>query len=343
MNRFRPSPPEAHAADKTCTARRHALGVLGAGFAALAAGPAFAQPAPFPNRVVRIVPFGSPGGPMDAIARVYAEKLKARWNQPVIVEARPGASGTIAADAVAKAAPDGYTVLLTLPLTHINNVVLQPKLPYDPVKDFEPLSQLATGGPMLVARASAPFSTVREFVAYAKAHPGVSYGTWGNGSNAHLFGELLARQNHIDLVHVPYKAEAAAHNDMFGEALGVAWANPATARGLAQAGRIKVLGITGRQRVRSMPNVPTFTEQGFAGFDLDSWIGVYAPARTPQPVLDEWSLALREITKLPDIQERLAGYGFEALGSTPAEFRAGYKADFPRVADLIKAAGVTPE
>lgn len=340
MNRFRPSPPEA---DKTCTTRRHALGVLGAGLAALAAGPAFAQPAPFPNRVVRIVPFGSPGGPMDAIARVYAEKLKARWNQPVIVKARPGASGTIAADAVAKAAPDGYTVLLTLPLTHINNVVLQPKLPYDPVKDFEPLSQLATGGPMLIARASAPFSTVREFVAYAKAHPGVSYGTWGNGSNAHLFGELLARQNHIDLVHVPYKAEAAAHNDMFGEALGVAWANPATARGLAQAGRIKVLGITGRQRVRSMPNVPTFTEQGFAGFDLDSWIGVYAPARTPQPVLDEWSLALREITKLPDIQERLAGYGFEPLGSTPAEFRAGYKADFPRVADLIKAAGVTPE
>ncbi|MNS79797.1 Tripartite tricarboxylate transporter family receptor [compost metagenome] len=343
MNRFRPSPPEAHAADKTCTARRHALGVLGAGLAALAAGPAFAQSAPLPNRVVRIVPFGSPGGPMDTISRVYAEKLKARWNQPVIVEARPGASGTIAADAVAKAAPDGYTVLLTLPLTHINNVVLQPKLPYDPVKDFEPLSQLATGGPMLIARASAPFSTVREFVAYAKAHPGVSYGTWGNGSNAHLFGELLARQNHIDLVHVPYKAEAAAHNDMFGEALGVAWANPATARGLAQAGRIKVLGITGRQRVRSMPNVPTFTEQGFAGFDLDSWIGVYAPARTPQPVLDEWSLALREITKLPDIQERLAGYGFEPLGSTPAEFRAGYKADFPRVADLIKAAGVTPE
>ncbi|RTQ36967.1 tripartite tricarboxylate transporter substrate binding protein [Variovorax gossypii] len=335
MNRFRPSPPGE-------ATRRRALGTLGAGLATLAL-PAFAQAPHFPNRVVRIIPFGSGGGPMDTIARVYAEKLKARWNQPVIVEARPGASGTIAADTVAKAAPDGYTVLLTLPLTHINNVVLQPKLPYDPVKDFEPLSQLATGGPMLIARASAPFSNVREFVAYAKAHPGISYGTWGNGSNAHLFGELLARQNGLDLVHVPYKAEAAAHNDMFGEALGVAWANPSTARGLAQAGRIKVLGITGRQRVRSMPNVPTFTEQGFAGFDLDSWIGVYAPAKTPQPVLDEWSTALREITKMPDIQERLAGFGFEPLGSTPAEFRASYKADFPRVADLIKAAGVTPE
>jgi tripartite-type tricarboxylate transporter receptor subunit TctC len=318
--------------------------MLGAGFAALAAGPAFAQqPAQFPARVVRIVPFGTAGGPIDSIARIYAEKLKARWNQPVIVEARPGASGTIAADAVAKAAPDGHTVLLTLPLTHINNVVLQPRLPYDPVKDFEPLSQIATGGPMLIARAAAPFSNLREFVAYAKAHPGLSYGTWGNGSNAHLFGALLARQAGIDLVHVPYKAEAAAHNDMFGESLGVAFANPSTARGLAQAGRIKVLGITGRQRVRSMPDVPTFTEQGFQGFDLDSWIGAYAPAKTPQPVLDEWSAALREITRMPDVQERLAGFGFEPLGNTPAEFRAGAKADFPRVADLIKAAGVTPE
>ncbi|MGJ7556272.1 Bug family tripartite tricarboxylate transporter substrate binding protein [Variovorax sp. RB3P1] len=336
MNRFRPS---QHGAPT----RRRTLGMLGAGLATLAAGPTLAQAPRFPNRVVRIVPFGSPGGPMDVIARIYAEKLKTRWSQPVIVEARPGASGTIAADTVAKAAPDGYTVLLTLPLTHINNVVLQPKLPYDPVKDFEPLSQLATGGPMLIARASAPFSNVREFVAYAKAHPGVSYGTWGNGSNAHLFGELLARQAGIDLVHVPYKAEAAAHNDMFGEALGVAWANPSTARALAQAGKIKVLGITGRKRVRSMPDVPTFTEQGFPGFDLDSWIGVYAPAKTPQPVLDEWSSALRDITKMPDVQERLVGFGFEPLGSTPAEFRASYKADFPRVADLIKAAGVTPE
>jgi tripartite-type tricarboxylate transporter receptor subunit TctC len=336
MNRFRPS---QHGAPT----RRRTLGMLGAGLATLAAGPALAQAPRFPNRVVRIVPFGSPGGPMDVIARIYAEKLKTRWSQPVIVEARPGASGTIAADTVAKAAPDGYTVLLTLPLTHINNVVLQPKLPYDPVKDFEPLSQLATGGPMLIARASAPFSNVREFAAYAKAHPGVSYGTWGNGSNAHLFGELLARQAGIDLVHVPYKAEAAAHNDMFGEALGVAWANPSTARALAQAGKIKVLGITGRKRVRSMPDVPTFTEQGFPGFDLDSWIGVYAPAKTPQPVLDEWSSALRDITKMPDVQERLVGFGFEPLGSTPAEFRASYKADFPRVADLIKAAGVTPE
>lgn len=323
--------------------RRDALGVLGAGVLGLAALPAWAQSPAFPSQVVRIIPFGSPGGPMDVIARVYADKLKTRWSQPVIVDAKPGASGTIAADAVAKAPPDGYTVLLTLPLTHINNVVLQPKLPYDPVKDFEPLSQLATGGPMLIARAASPFSNVREFVAYAKAHPGLSYGTWGTGSTAHLFGALLARQGGVDLVHVPYKAEAAAHNDMFGEALGVAWANPSTARGLVQAGKARVLGITGSKRVRSMPDVPTFTEQGFAGFDLDSWIGVYAPAKTPQPVLAEWTTALRDITRLPEVQERLVAFGFEPLGNSPAEFVANYKADFPRVAELIKAAGVTPE
>jgi tripartite-type tricarboxylate transporter receptor subunit TctC len=341
------TPPEVpHSA--RCT-RRRALGAAAAGLAALglsvAGLPARAQqPASdFPNRPLRIIPFGTTGGPMDGIARIYGEKLKQRWGQPVLVEAKPGASGTIAADAVAKAPPDGYTVLLTLPLTHINNVVLQPGLPYDPLRDFTPLSQLATGGPMLIARASAPFSTVPEFVTYAKAHPGITYGTWGTGSNAHLFGELLSRQAHLELVHVPYKSESAAHTDLFGESLGVAWANPATARSLAQAGRIKVLGIAGSRRIRSMPQVPTFAEQGFAGFDLDSWIGVYAPAKTPQPIVDAWVSALQEITRMPDVQERLVSYGFEPLGNTPAEFLANYKADFPRVAELIKAAGVTPE
>src|SRR5262249_49750466 len=157
---------------------------------------------------------GTAGGPIDTLARLYADKLKARWNQAVIVEAKPGASGTIAADFVAKSPPDGHTVLMTLPLTHINNAILQPKLPYDPLRDFQPLSQLATGGPMLIARADAPYGNVTEFIAWAKAHPPVTYGTWGIGSNAHLFGELLNRQNALGLVHVPYKAEAAAHADM---------------------------------------------------------------------------------------------------------------------------------
>lgn len=316
-----------------------------AAMAGLAATPLLAQTQPpaFPSKVIRIVPFGTGGGPIDTLARVYAERLQQRWGQPVIVDAKPGASGIIAADFVAKAAPDGHTVLFTLPLTHVNNAILQPKLPYDPVKDFSPLSQLATGGPMLVARANAPYADLKEFVAFAKAQKGLNYGTWGNGSTAHLFGELLKRQTGANLVHAAYKSEAAAHNDLFGESLDFAWANPSTARVQSQAGKMKVLGIAGTRRVSTLPNVPTFSEQGFQGFDIDSWIGVYAPARTPQPIVEAWTTALNEITRTSEVGARLTAFGFEPLGNTPAQFMALYRADYPRVAELIKAAGVTLE
>ena len=323
--------------------RRTFNGGMAAGLLAMAAPLARAQQPAFPNRVIRIVPFGTAGGPIDTIARVYAEKLQARWGQSAIVEAKPGASGIIAADYVAKAAPDGYTVMFTLPLTHVNNAILQPKLPYDPVKDFQPLSMLATGGPMVVARAGAPYSNLAEFIDFAKKKGRMTYGTWGNGSTAHLFGELLKRQTGADLVHVAYKAEAAAHNDLFGEALDFAWANPSTARGHTQGGKMKVLAIAGTGRVSTMPSVPTFKEQGFQGFDIDSWIGVYGPAKMPQPVVDAWTTALREITAMPDVAARLTGFGFEPLGNTPVQFMERYRSDYPRMAELIKAAGVTAE
>jgi tripartite-type tricarboxylate transporter receptor subunit TctC len=322
--------------------RRRSL-LAGAGAAlATATLPALAQ-APFPSRPLRIVPFGTAGGPIDTLARIYADKLSARWGQPVVVDAKPGASGIIAADFVAKAAPDGHTVLFTLPLTHVNNAILLPKLPYDPVKDFQPLSMVAAGGPMVVARANAPYANLKELVEAAKKKGRMTYGTWGNGSAAHLFGELLKRQTGTDLVHVAYKSEAAAHNDLFGEQLDFAWSNPATARNQSQAGKMKVLGIAATQRVSTLPNVPTFREQGFQGFDIESWIGVYAPAKTPEPIVQAWVTALREATATPDIQARLVAFGFEPLGNTPAQFIERYRADYPRVAELIKAAGVTAD
>lgn len=325
----------------TATRRRIVLRGAAAALLACAAGAACAQS--FPSRPVKIVPFGTAGGPIDGIARIYGEKLQQRWGQPIIVEAKPGASGIVAADAVAKAPPDGYTVFLTLPLTHVNAAILNPKLPYDPVKDFEPLSQLATGSPMLVARADAPYSNLKEFVAYAKTKPNLSYGTWGNGSQAHLMGELFKRQTGVAITHIPYKAEAAAHTDMIGGNLDFAWANPATARNQSQAGRMKVLGVGGTRRLSALPNVPTFAEQGFIGYELDSWLGVYAPAKTPKDVLDKWVQALREITQMPDVREKLVMYGFEPLGNSPTEFAAIVKRDTPLVAELIKAAGVTAE
>ena len=319
--------------------RRELLLALGT---ALVASPVAAQG--FPARAVRIIPFGTGGGPIDSIARIYGEKLHELWSQPIVVEPKPGASGILAADAVARSAPDGYTVLMTMPITHINNAILQPKLPYDPVKDFTPLAIIGTGGPMLVARADAPYDNLREFIDYAKKSPkGLTYGTWGNGSAAHLFGELLMRQSGANLIHAAYKAEAAAHNDMFGGALDFAWANPATAKALIAGGKMKALAVSGTRRLSILPQVPTFTELGFKGFDIDSWIGVYGPAKLPPDIQNTWVTALREITAMPDVQARLTGYGFEPLGNTPAQFAERYQADYPRMAELIKAAGVTAE
>ncbi|HET9205227.1 MAG TPA: tripartite tricarboxylate transporter substrate binding protein [Burkholderiaceae bacterium] len=322
--------------------RRRALWRLSGTLLAPIAAGARADEA-YPNKPIRVVPFGTAGGPIDAIARSYGEALKQRWNQPVIVDAKPGASGIVATDFVAKAPPDGYTLMLTLSLTHTTVPLLQQKVPYDPVRDFQPLTKIATGGPMFVVPASAPPNTLSEFVAWAKGKGRVTYGTWGNGSAAHLFGELFKRQTGAPMEHVPYKGEAAAHLDMLGGVLDTAWANPATARTHLQAGKIKVLGIIGSRRVGTIPSVPTFTEQGFDGFGLDSWLGFFAPARTPAAVVDKLAAALREATQSPELRSKLLDMGFEPLGSTPDAFANDIKSQYPAWAGLVKAAGVVPE
>src|SRR5262245_45950009 len=299
----------------------------------------------FPGKPVRIVPFGTAGGPVDTIARLYGEKLRERWKQPVIVEPRPGASGTLAADFVAKSPPDGTTFLITLSLTHINNAVLQKSIPYDPFRDFEPVSLLALGyGPALVARADAPFGNVRELVAYAKGRSrGLSYGTWGNGSTPHLFSEMLARQNGIALVHVPYKGEGAAHVDLFGGSLDLAWANTGTARRHLDAGKVKVLGATGSRRSSVLADTPLFGEQGIEGFEITTWIAAFAPAKTPKAVIAELYAALRETTLAPEIAARWQDIGFEPVASTPEELARTHRADYPKWKAIIEAVGIQPE
>ena len=187
--------------------RRHVLAALG--LSGLALGlPSRAQA--FPSRPVRIIPFGTAGGPIDTIARIYSERLQQRWSQPIVIVAKPGAGGINSPEPGAKSAADGYTVMFTLPLTHINNAILHARLPYDPVRDFQPISMVGTGGPMLVARSDAPYNSVSELIAHAKKQPrGLTFGTWGNGSTAHLFRDLLARSTGTQLLPLGYKDEAA--------------------------------------------------------------------------------------------------------------------------------------
>ncbi|MDX3904781.1 MAG: tripartite tricarboxylate transporter substrate binding protein [Pigmentiphaga sp.] len=315
-----------------------AVALLGAAWA-----PARGAEDAFPSRVVRIVPYGPGGSPIDVLARAYAERLRQIWGQPVVVDPRPGASGILAADAVAKAPADGYTLLITLQTTHINNAILHEKLPYDPVKDFQPLSQLAIGsGPVLVAPKAAQFSSLRELVDYAAKRPSLTYGTWGNGTIAHLFGELFKQQAVPGLIHVPYKTESTAHQDMEAGRLDLAWANPGTARTMSRAGRMKVLGVPGRQRTEILSDVPTFLEQGFQGFELEGWIGAYAPAGIPQAVRDKLVSSLQAATRSPEVAARIVDIGFRPVANTPEEFAANARIDYARFKQLVDTAGMKP-
>lgn len=295
----------------------------------------------YPRKPIRLVPFGAPGAPIDTVARIYGERLQARWGQPVIVEAKPGASGILAADAVAKAAPDGYTLMVTLALTHTTVPMLMKRVPYDPIKDFQPLTQIATGGPMLIVPVRNPSTDLKSFVAWARQQPRVTYGTWGNGSYVHIMGEQFKRVTGAPLDHVPYKSESGAHIDMFGGQLDMAWANPATAKTLLQDGKIRVLGVTGSRRLSTLPQVPTFTEQGFPGFELDSWVGFFAPARLPPALIDKISSALRELTHNEEVARKLSDMGLDPLANAPDQFAANLKADIPRYAELIQTNHIT--
>jgi tripartite-type tricarboxylate transporter receptor subunit TctC len=328
--------------------RRRAAAALGAVLAlvAMTIPPVRAaeSAAAFPSKMIRIIPYGPGGSPIDVLARLYAEDLRRQWGQNVIVDPKPGASGILAADAVAKAPADGYTIMITLQTTHINNVFLHSKLPYDPGKDFTPLSELAQGeGVMLATAVSAPYSNIAELIAYSKTHPSISYATWGLGSSAHLFGELLRRSAIPGLTHVPYKTESTGQQDMQAGRVDLAWANPGTARTLVQTGKVKILAASSTKRWALMPDVPTFAEQGLPGFEVSTWIGAYAPAGLPAPIRDKLVDGLRKATFSPEVKARIVDIGFRPLANTPDEFTANARSDFQRIKALVEAAGIKPE
>ncbi len=323
--------------------RRDALRLLAAAAAAGAWPVAQAQDN-YPSRPVRvIVPF-APGGAIDVAVRAMADKVAADIGQPVVVEAKPGAATIVGADAAAKAAPDGYTVLVTTSSTTINNAGAFRKLPYDPAASFAPVTLVSLGSVMFAGPANAPYANLKEFAQWAKAqNRPISYGTWGKGSSAHLFGELLRTRHGLNMQHVPYKGDVSALADVRGGVLDTTFSSPVSARPLVRANAIKALGMTGPRRSGGLPELATFGEQGFAGFELAGYVAVYVPAGTPPPVIARLNKAFVAAIRSPEVSQRLVDQGQDPIASTPEELAEVYRRDLPQWLALMKSAGVEPE
>ncbi|MFG1358474.1 Bug family tripartite tricarboxylate transporter substrate binding protein [Xanthobacter pseudotagetidis] len=306
--------------------------------------PAGAMADGFPTRPIKLVVPAATGGPTFITAKMVADKMTESLKQPVIVEPVPGAGGNTGALQVARAEPDGYTLLVATIGTHAINQTLYKKLPFDPIADFEPVSQLVQYPLVLVANADFPPSTVPELIAYAKANPGkVLRASGGSGTSMHLTGELFRSQAEVDMPHVPYKGSAPALTDLAGGHVQIMFDSLMTAMPLVKAGKLKALGVTGATRSPIAPDVPTIAEQGLKGYQAFGWIGIVAPKGTPAPVVDILAKSVAEALKDPKIRETLIAQGAEPVGSTPAAFRT-FIADQTKLwAVAVKASGAQVE
>jgi len=301
-------------------------------------GGAFAQA--FPSKPVKLVIPFPPGGSLDAVGRAIADKLTQMWGQSVVVDNKPGAGGNIGADFVAKSAPDGYTVVMGALSTHAVNPSLYPKMPYDAVKDFAPISLVAITPNVLVVNPSLPVNSVKDLIAYAKANPGkLSFGSGSNGSAGHLAGELFKVDTGTDMVHIPFKGGAPALQALLAGDTQLMFDNLANSMQQVKAGRLKALAVTTEKRSALVPDLPTMAESGVPGFDISTWFGIMAPAGTPPDVIAKWNTDLVKVLNSPDMRERMTAQGAEAAPDTPAEFSAFIARELAKYARIVKASG----
>jgi tripartite-type tricarboxylate transporter receptor subunit TctC len=298
----------------------------------------------YPSKPVRIIVPWPPTGTVDILGRTLGQKLSDGLGQPVLIENRAGANGMIGSDAVAKAAPDGYTLLVENITGHSINATLQAKMPFDSQKDFAHVSLLAWVPDGVVSLPSLPAKDIRELIALAKAQPGkLTYASFGVGSTAHLAGELFKTMAGIDLLHVPYKGGAPAIADLLAGQVSIYIPVLPSVVALVKGDRLRLLAVTGAQRSSAMPNVPTVAESGLPGFEASNWFGLMAPAGTPPAVVSRLHAETLKAMQAPDLREKLAGLGFEIQTSTPQEFVSLLRSETEKWAKVIKASGAKAE
>jgi len=298
-----------------------------------------AQPQGYPLKPIRVVVPVAAGGATDITARLVGQKMTERFGQPVLVENRPGANEVIGVDAVAKSAPDGYTVLLTAPAAIVVLPHLQ-KLPYSVDKDLAPVSLAAVTPLILVVHPSLPVTTVKELIAFAKARPGqLSYASAGNGGVQHLAGELLKISAKIDIVHIPYKGAGPVMQDLIGGQVPVFFSGMPPAMPHVRSGKLRALAVTTTHRSATAPDVPTMEEAGVPGFDISNWFAYFVPSGTPPDAIGKLNAEIIRALKLQDVKEKLASLGAEAVGSSPEELVKFARAESAKFADLIKISG----
>lgn len=308
--------------------------------AALVPFAARAQARAYPDKPIRfLVPY-PPGGGTDVIARIVQERFQALLGQPIIVENRGGAGGSVGTDVVAKAAPDGYTVLFTLS-SHTINPAIYPKLPFNTVKDFEPVGTVASLPQILVANPQFPPNTVAELVALAKAKPDtISFASVGNGSPGHLAGELFNLRTGAHLTHIPYRGGGPAVTDVMGGQVQLLWVSIPAAAQFVKTGKLKALAVSTLKRSAAFPEVPTMQEAGVADFEVNSWYAMFVPARTPRPVIDKLNRVLNSIVRETDIRDKLLAQGSEGVGGTPDALGKVVSNELAQWAKLAKEANI---
>ena len=294
----------------------------------------------FPSRPVRIFGQGM-GSTADYLSRYLAQRLHERWGQPVVVDSKSGAGGTIPADAVAKSPPDGYNLLMGHAGPFVSAVTLYEKtLPYDPLRDFEPITMVATGVVVLAVHPSLPVANAQEFVAYAKTKDGVPYGSAGNGTISHLAGELLKSVTGAPLEHVPYKSAGNALTALLSGEVPVSFLSPLTARAQLASGKVRALAVSSSSRFAGAPDIPSATEAGIPGMQAKLWFGLFAPAKTPPGVVATLNREIVAILRAPETKETFLKQGVEATPSTPEELRDWVKSELVRWTPIIRNAGI---